>query len=438
MNDSHLMGGAARQVISPPRGIYLAGYNTCNRGSAGKHDELLATCLVLDDGETKIAFLSCDLFMVNEELVDEIRIEIEPEISLVLCCTNSHSAPIGYADIRSSPKLQRYIGALKEKLITVIREAEQNMEPIHLELIQGEVGWEVYKQAGMLLNENPIQEDMHSSIIDRSLLILNVHRNDGSRVAMLLNFACQPSFLGCENLLISADWVGVMRNQVEKELGGLSIFLQGAAGNLHPKSCSKRPEALKHMEETAHSVAKAVIDACQGNAIPISPVPFQLIRQETWLPFDVPVTSTKPPFPDENFAYMTRIPKVFSRLARIFVNWRIPWKPRLDEEEGFWATPLRINAIRIGDLGIITFGAEPSHEIGLEIKENSPAPYTMFVSGTDGSIGKLPGQEKSISSLIYRLPGMLSEDNVSEALENAYAMMDELWFVENLLNDDEP
>ena len=32
--------------------------------------------------------------------------------------------------------------------------------------------------------------------------------------------------------LVSADWIGVMRNIVEKELGGLTLFLQGAAANI--------------------------------------------------------------------------------------------------------------------------------------------------------------------------------------------------------------
>ena len=39
--------GAAREVITPPTGIYLIGYGDRTKGNIGVHDDLTATALVL-------------------------------------------------------------------------------------------------------------------------------------------------------------------------------------------------------------------------------------------------------------------------------------------------------------------------------------------------------------------------------------------------------
>ena len=41
--------------------------------------------------------------------------------------------------------------------------------------------------------------------------------------------------MGPENLLVSADWVGAMRRLLEEADGGLTLYLQGATGDLNPK-----------------------------------------------------------------------------------------------------------------------------------------------------------------------------------------------------------
>ena len=51
---------------------------------------------------------------------------------------------------------------------------------------------------------------------------------------------------------------------------------------------------------------------------------------------------------------------------------------------------MRANALRIGDLGLVTFAAETFTEIGLAIKTASPAACTLFASVSDGCIGYLP------------------------------------------------
>jgi hypothetical protein len=54
-------------------------------------------------------------------------------------------------------------------------------------------------------------------------------------IATIVNYACHPTTLAWQNRLVSPDFVGAMRETVQKETGAPAIFLQGASGELSPR-----------------------------------------------------------------------------------------------------------------------------------------------------------------------------------------------------------
>ena len=68
-----LLAGAAEVVITPPVGTLLDGYGARTSGSVGVHDDLHARALVIDDGATQVALVSCDLIAVDRRLVAAVR-----------------------------------------------------------------------------------------------------------------------------------------------------------------------------------------------------------------------------------------------------------------------------------------------------------------------------------------------------------------------------
>jgi hypothetical protein len=68
--------GVARATITPPVGATLVGYFARKGGSTSECDALYATALVLDDGQDRVALLSCDLLWVHPSLVDEVRASV--------------------------------------------------------------------------------------------------------------------------------------------------------------------------------------------------------------------------------------------------------------------------------------------------------------------------------------------------------------------------
>ena len=53
----------------------------------------------------------------------------------------------------------------------------------------------------------------------------------GKPMAIVVNFTGHPTMIPAQTLKFSADYVGAMKETVEKEMGGTAIFMQGSAGD---------------------------------------------------------------------------------------------------------------------------------------------------------------------------------------------------------------
>jgi hypothetical protein len=132
---------------------------------------------------------------------------------------------------------------------------------------------------------------------------------------------------------------------------------------------------------------------------------------------------------------MAKLPGWMAFLANPLLNQRYPWKSRIEARDGFWSVPMRVNAVRIGDLALVTFAAETFTEIGMAVKGDSPARHTLFASLADGCISYLHttashpegGYEVDTAPLAYRYPGRLKAECEAIALQAARNTLEKLW-----------
>jgi neutral ceramidase len=115
-----LLAGAAISNITPELGIDIVG-GFVPFPATHVHDELHARCLVLDDGNTKLAMVVCDLVGVHRSLVVEARGLIEkatgiPAANVMVSATHTHSAgnalgatPRGYYSDQELTDYQRFV-----------------------------------------------------------------------------------------------------------------------------------------------------------------------------------------------------------------------------------------------------------------------------------------------------------------------------------------
>ena len=69
---------------------------------------------------------------------------------------------------------------------------------------------------------------------DDTVLVARVTGADGKLLASIVNYACHPTTLAWDNTLISPDYIGALREVVERETGAPCLFLQGASAELGP------------------------------------------------------------------------------------------------------------------------------------------------------------------------------------------------------------
>jgi hypothetical protein len=214
------------------------------------------------------------------------------------------------------------------------------------------------------------------------------------------------------------------------------LFLQGAAANLNPDMYWNDTRAFKMVTEQGLSVAEAVITSARSESEKLQGLPLKVERAEVWLSTETPAVSPQPP---KNYGKpllaMAKLPGWMAFLADPLLNQRYPWESRIEARDGSWSVPMRVNAVRMGELALVTFAAETFTEIGLLIKESSPARYTLFASLTDGCVSYLHtaashlegGYEVDVAPLAYRYPGRLKAECEVMALERTEVLLGRLW-----------
>ncbi len=127
--------GAATANITPFLGGGIVGnWNTPT--ATYVHDELRTRCLVLDDGETKLAFIIVDNIGLERELIDETKRLIQeesgiPREHILVSAIHNHSS----VSARGTP-FNEYQNFLIRRMVDVVRIALVNLAP-------AQIGWGV-------------------------------------------------------------------------------------------------------------------------------------------------------------------------------------------------------------------------------------------------------------------------------------------------------
>ncbi len=223
-----LTAGAASVVITPPVGTPMEGYGARADVSQGVHDDLHARALVLDDGETAVAIVACDLLGVDRRLVARARqlagdaTGIAPE-RILIAATHTHAGPVVLRRDPEDPLLQVLAG----HIAGAIASAHRARRPAVLKAGSTPVA---------SVSQNRRDPDWP---VDTTLSVLLLDDPDpGSGappIAAAINFACHATVLYHTNLLLSADYAGAAVRTVQRVFPGLSaLLLNGACGNVNP------------------------------------------------------------------------------------------------------------------------------------------------------------------------------------------------------------
>lgn len=238
--------GVARKDMTPPAGIYARMWGSATHDIAdGVHRPLLASCLLFQDlqGSTELILITLDAMVFWQEEAVKLRQEVLSKLSLrpeqlIVHPSHSHSTPMlarRHADRPGGQFIAPYLDSLPGLCVELIQEARTAAR-------EGVLGW-AYGKCSMAFNRDAIDPATQRDICglnvnvkaDDTVLVGRATDMQGKVIATLVNYAAHPVSLGGGNRLFSPDYIGAMREIVERNAGGVCLFLHGASGDMTPR-----------------------------------------------------------------------------------------------------------------------------------------------------------------------------------------------------------
>ena len=391
MESNQLFAGAVEINITPPVGYGFDGYAARVGNSVGIHDPLLAQLLLVKLAEQKIVLICLDLVGVSLNLTRQVRAAIEqilgvPQDCVLIACSHTHSGVSGcmplHPGINTSEDLELQ-QVIARQLIGAAIWANQKLQPASLGIGRGYV-------EGIGLNRNdPTQQ------VDSAVIVLRVDTLSGQPLAVVMNYGCHPTVLGYQNLLYSADYPGAARSTLQKIYPDtIFMYTNGASGDISTRF-TRRDQSFNEVERMGCILGGEVLKV------------MQTITTEPTLKLNARTAATElifRPFPPFDKAQQ-EVERLQAELEALKAAGAAPGKIRKAVTRVEGATgqaqmakallgrsgnKSQIQVLEIGDLALVGLPGEPFTRTVLEIKQQSPNPYTAVVSYSNDYQGYFP------------------------------------------------
>jgi len=275
--------GVARRDITPPIGIYARQWGAALHDVAeGIHRSLCVTVMSISDriGNPPLILIALDAgwfrdtedeLYIRESVLDAMNLDLS---RVMLNLSHTHAACSVSSSDSNKPGghlIKPYLEKIREATTEAALEAHKDACPSCLSWVVGSC-----KLASNRDLPDPNQDK--DRIIcgynpeydaDNTLLIGRVTRDSNDKIfAIIFNYACHPTTLAWENRLISPDYVGSARELIESHVEGtLSLFLQGASGELAPnlQYTGDTSVADRHGRQLGYAVLSALESMLPGS-----------------------------------------------------------------------------------------------------------------------------------------------------------------------------
>ena len=390
--------GSARCDITPDRLIHLQGQMHA-RVATHTRDPLTANALAFEDGSERVVIVSCDLCMMSDEQISLIRSEVAGQCDIdpgrvIIGATHTHVGPCVVEFRKTQVCDSDYLATMRAKVVKVIAQALDSLEEVTLYANEGyveQMGWNrrgLKPDGSAAMYYGSWNEDFAGveGPRDGAVPVLWAKREDGSIKAILTGFASHPNCCEGESFY-SADFPGAVRKNLRKMLGdNIDIaYLTGAAGNTAPTVMENNPQNLRPwrnedgLERSGAYLAAEILKTIHEQIDPLADQTLAVTQQT----LDIPVRDW---------------PADFDPLTCVHPG---PGQDYYIDNQKMWPefqkanspTPVRLNVIRVGDFALCTNPSELYVELGLAIKQASPARITMIAELTDGYCGYVPTLE---------------------------------------------
>ncbi|MGE0786225.1 MAG: neutral/alkaline non-lysosomal ceramidase N-terminal domain-containing protein [Sandaracinaceae bacterium] len=223
------------------QGVWMAGFGNA-RPATGVHDELYASAVVLENGDTTIAFVSLDVIGWFKPDMDDIRERVADlgidHIAIGATHTHQGRDTIGIWGLTSmmSGLDPAYNERVRAEAAQAIRDAFAGPRRAHVQVASTDLR-DIEGGLSRLVGDN-----RDPNIVDPEMRMMRfIDASDDSTIATLVNFGAHAEYMDDQNTLLSSDWPHYFRQGVESGVigpdgsstagvGGITVFMQSAIG----------------------------------------------------------------------------------------------------------------------------------------------------------------------------------------------------------------
>lgn len=257
--------GFSQKIISPKKGIILAGYATEDpRKNIGVHDDLYCKALVLNNINNLYAILVLDIMCVDQSLADRVIAKLGTigfaADNVIVAGIHTHSGPSGVFlnegelsplnfvpnNTEEDGKIE-WLESVVDKCFDAVAEAKENLDDFEYRFGQS--------------NLPEIGSDRNTGDIPNGKFnVIDIKTKHGKSL-LVYNFACHPTVMNPKNLYVSADFIGHVAPIMDRDM---CMFFNGPAGDVSTRFYRKE-SSFEECERMA-KIAVDVIDNTIGNA----------------------------------------------------------------------------------------------------------------------------------------------------------------------------
>ena len=405
-----LKAASASANITPPLGTRIPG-GFRPRYAENVDDELFAKAVVIDNGTTRIALVTCDLIAIPEKVADAAKARIAdrcdiPAAHVMVNATHTHTA-VAIADLLGVDEDPGYTEWVSLKIADAVELAVWRLKParvgfasVNEERITFNRRWHM-KDGTVRFNpgiENPDLVEPTGTIDPELTMMFVEATDDGTPISAVANFSLH--YIGTDNSnALSADYFGHFDRRMKRYLGDtcISLLWNAASGQINNTDFSGRTK----WTASGHQQAVKMANVLAGHFI----VEMQLMEMHETLDLSgdlATLTFQRKEITAEDLKVAEQVLSVPQGTYDAYETGPFSWvvgQPipqalvdvyahecqRLAKLPTQMTAPVQV--IRLGAAAIVALPGEVFVETGMNIKAKSDANPTFLVSLANGYIG---------------------------------------------------
>ncbi|MCA9134433.1 MAG: neutral/alkaline non-lysosomal ceramidase N-terminal domain-containing protein [Planctomycetales bacterium] len=294
---SSFQGAAGAVAITPTEPIWMAGYASRDKPSAGQVHDIYAKVLLIEDAAgTRLAIVTMDLIGVTEELRAEVESHADrlgiPPASLLLNASHTHCAPelrsdrlVRYGiDAKYAALSQQYVRHVAAQIGKLLGETLARLEPVQLRYSHARAGFAMNRRlptaSGFINSPNP------DGPVDHTVPVLQVVDAEQKLKAVLFGYACHNTTLSFDQ--ICGDYAGFAQAYLQAaHPGTVALFMNGCSGDQNPYP----RRTLELAEQHGRALANGVETALEAKSQRQLHGPLRVALENVTLEFATPPTA---------------------------------------------------------------------------------------------------------------------------------------------------